>query len=139
MRGHRDVTIGQQRVLLSIARSPFYHTPLGEPDENRTPMRRIDVQVPETPFLGVRHPLDRLLCNRLSVMVQALSKAIHRFGPPDILNVDQGSEFTLFAWTDRLCRSPKRISPSCLYTCTVGQWMDGKGRDLDNILTLVVC
>ncbi len=53
--------------------------------------------------------------------VEALTEAIHRFGPPQIMNTDQGSQFTSFAWTDRLRRSGVRIS------------MDGKGRFLDNI------
>ncbi|PHP64527.1 IS3 family transposase, partial [Zhengella mangrovi] len=53
--------------------------------------------------------------------VEALSEAIHRFGPPEIMNTDQGSQFTSFAWTDQLRRSGVRIS------------MDGKGRFLDNI------
>ena len=53
--------------------------------------------------------------------VEALNEAIYRFGPPDIMNSDQGSQFTSFAWTDRLRRSAVRIS------------MDGKGRFLDNI------
>ncbi|WP_254696793.1 IS3 family transposase [Octadecabacter sp. SW4] len=53
--------------------------------------------------------------------VEALNEAIHRFGPPGIMNTDQGSQFTSFAWTDRLRRSGVRIS------------MDGKGRFLDNI------
>jgi putative transposase len=53
--------------------------------------------------------------------VEALNEAIHKFGPPEIMNTDQGSQFTSFAWTDRLRRSAVRIS------------MDGKGRFLDNI------
>jgi len=53
--------------------------------------------------------------------VEALNEAIHKFGPPEIMNTDQGSQFTSFAWTDRLRRSSVRIS------------MDGKGRFLDNI------
>jgi len=53
--------------------------------------------------------------------VEALNEAIYRFGPPDIMNSDQGSQFTSFAWTDRLRRSGIRIS------------MGGKGRYLDNI------
>ncbi|WP_425046779.1 IS3 family transposase [Primorskyibacter sp. S87] len=53
--------------------------------------------------------------------VDALNEAIARFGPPEIMNTDQGSQFTSFAWTDRLRRSGIRIS------------MDGKGRFLDNI------
>jgi putative transposase len=53
--------------------------------------------------------------------VEALNEAIHKFGPPEIMNTDQGSQFTSFVWTDRLRRSGVRIS------------MDGKGRFLDNI------
>jgi putative transposase len=53
--------------------------------------------------------------------VEALNEAIHRFGPPEIMNTDQGSQFTSFAWTDRLRRSGVRIS------------MDGEGWFLDNI------
>jgi putative transposase len=56
------------------------------------------------------------------VCVEALNEAIHKFGPPEIMNTDQGSQFTSFAWTDRLKRVDTRIS------------MDGKGRCLDNIL-----
>ena len=47
--------------------------------------------------------------------------AMAKYGPPEIMNTDQGSQFTSFAWTDRLRRSGVRIS------------MDGKGRFLDNI------
>ena len=50
--------------------------------------------------------------------VEALNDAIHKFGPPEIMNTDQGSQLTSFAWTDRLRRSGVRIS------------MDGKGRFL---------
>ena len=53
--------------------------------------------------------------------VDALNEAIHKFGSPDIMKTDQGSQFTSFVWTDRLRRSSVRIS------------MDGKGRYLDNI------
>jgi putative transposase len=53
--------------------------------------------------------------------VEALNEAIHKFGPPEIMNTDQGSQFTSFVWTDRLKRVGTRIS------------MDGKGRCLDNI------
>jgi putative transposase len=52
--------------------------------------------------------------------VEALNEAIHRFGAPDIMNTDQGSQFTSFAWTDRLKRAGCRIS------------MDGRGRCIDN-------
>jgi putative transposase len=53
--------------------------------------------------------------------VEALNDAIHKSGTPEIMNTDQGSQFTSFAWTDRLRRIGVRIS------------MDGKGRFPDNI------
>ncbi|SES37877.1 putative transposase, partial [Tranquillimonas rosea] len=40
---------------------------------------------------------------------------------PEIMNTDQGSQFTAFTWTDRLRRASVSIS------------MDGKGRFLDDI------
>lgn len=47
--------------------------------------------------------------------VEAPNKAIHTFGPPEIMNTAQGSQFTSFAWIGRLKRVRTRIS------------MDGKG------------
>ena len=56
-----------------------------------------------------------------AVCVEALKESIHRFGPPDIINTDQGSRFTSFVWTDLLKRAGCRIS------------VDGKGRCIDNV------
>ena len=53
--------------------------------------------------------------------LEALNEAIHKFGPPEIMNTDQGSQFTSFDWTDRLKRAKTKIS------------VDGKARYLDNI------
>jgi len=52
---------------------------------------------------------------------EALNEAACRFGPPEIMNTDQGSQFTSFAWTDTLKRAGVCIS------------MDGKGRCIDNV------
>ena len=54
--------------------------------------------------------------------LEALSEAIHKFGAPEIMNTDQGLQFTSFDWTDRLKRAKTKIS------------MDGKARYLDNII-----
>ena len=72
--------------------------------------------------------------------VDALNEAIHKFGPPDRMNTDQGSQFTSFAWTDRLRRSNVRISPShaCKHALP-GQWMDGKGRFLPSHASTMHC
>ena len=42
--------------------------------------------------------------------LEALNEAIHKFGPPEIMNTDQGSQFTSFDWTDRLKRAKTKIS-----------------------------
>ena len=52
----------------------------------------------------ISNTLEAELC------VDALNEAIHKFGPPYIMNTDQGSQFTSFAWTDQLRRSTIRIS-----------------------------
>jgi len=53
--------------------------------------------------------------------VEALSEAIARYGAPEIVNTDQGSQFTSKAWTEVLDAAGVRIS------------MDGKGRWIDNV------
>jgi len=53
--------------------------------------------------------------------VEALDEALGHHGPPEIFNTDQGSQFTSWAWTQRLREAGVRIS------------MDGRGRFLDNI------
>lgn len=53
--------------------------------------------------------------------VEALKDAIARFGPPEIMNTDQGAQFTGAAWITVLADAGVRIS------------MDGRGRYLDNI------
>jgi len=53
--------------------------------------------------------------------VAALEEAIARFGPPEIMNTDQGAQFTGSAWITTLTDTGVRIS------------MDGRGRCMDNI------
>ena len=50
-----------------------------------------------------------------------MDDALGCYGPPDICNTDQGSQFTFWAWTQRLKEDDVRVS------------MDGRGRFLDNI------
>ena len=87
------------------------------------PMRRGFLYLVAIMDWNTRMVLSWRISNTLDAdfCVEALNEAIHRFGPPGIMNTDQGSQFTSFAWTDRLRRSVVRIS------------MDGKGRYLDNI------
>lgn len=53
--------------------------------------------------------------------VEALNEAIAKHNPPEIMNTDQGSQFTGSAWIATLNEAGVRIS------------MDGRGRYLDNI------
>jgi putative transposase len=53
--------------------------------------------------------------------VEALEEAIEKYGPPQIFNTDQGSQFTSIAFTDVLKEHDIEIS------------MDGKGRWVDNV------
>jgi putative transposase len=70
-----------------------------------------------------RHVLSWRLSNTLdsSFCVEALEEALHRFGPPEIFNTDQGAQFTADVFTKPL--RDRRIAIS----------MDGKGRCLDNV------
>jgi putative transposase len=52
--------------------------------------------------------------------VEALEEAIARYGKPEIMNSDQGSQFTGFEWTQALKDAKVKIS------------MDGRGRWIDN-------
>ena len=52
---------------------------------------------------------------------KALDVAITKYGPPKIMNADQGSQFTGSAWITTLTDAGVKIS------------MDGRGRYLDNI------
>ena len=70
-----------------------------------------------------RYVLAWRLSNTLdaSFCTDALDEALARHGKPEIVNTDQGSQFTSFAFTGRLQAAGIRIS------------MDGRGRCLDNI------
>lgn len=89
-----------------MSRSSFYYTPKGETEINLALMRRIDGQFLETPFFGVRQMAwhtCKVLAWRISNTLEAdfcigaLDEAVHKFGPPEIMNADQGSQFTSFA------------------------------------------
>jgi putative transposase len=56
-----------------------------------------------------------------SFCVEALNEAIAKYGKPEIMNTDQGSQFTGAAWITTLTEADVKIS------------MDGRGRYLDNI------
>jgi len=60
--------------------------------------------------------LDTTFC------LSCLNRAIQTFGPPGIMNTDQGCQFTSEAWADALKEAKVTIS------------MDGRGRWLDNVM-----
>lgn len=56
-----------------------------------------------------------------SFCVEALDEAIAKHGAPEIMNTDQGSQFTGASWITTLTEAGARVS------------MDGRGRCMDNI------
>lgn len=54
-------------------------------------------------------------------MVDCLQEAVAHHGKPEIVNSDQGSQFTSKKWVECLQKQTIRIS------------MDGKGRAIDNV------
>ena len=72
---------------------------------------------------ATRKVLSWRLSNTLdaSFCVEALNEAIAKYGKPEIMNTDQGSQFTGAAWITTLTEAKIKIS------------MDGRGRYLDNI------
>ena len=72
---------------------------------------------------ATRKVLTWRLSNTLdaSFCVEALEEAISRYGKPEIMNTDQGSQYTGAGWITTLTNADIKIS------------MDGRGRYLDNI------
>jgi putative transposase len=72
---------------------------------------------------ATRKVLSWRLSNTLdaSFCVEALKEALAKYGKPEIMNTDQGSQFTGSAWITTLTDAKIKIS------------MDGRGRYLDNI------
>jgi len=72
---------------------------------------------------ATRKVLSWRLSNTLDARfcVEALNEAIAKYGKPEIMNTDQGSQFTGTAWVTTLTDATIKIS------------MDGRGRYLDNI------
>ncbi|AVR47102.1 hypothetical protein C7S20_18630 [Christiangramia fulva] len=74
----------------------------------------IDVYSRKIMGWGISNSLETKWC------LQVLEDAIKRHGKPEIINTDQGSQFTSAAWTLTLEEEGIKIS------------MDGKGRAIDN-------
>lgn len=74
----------------------------------------IDVYSRKIVGWGISNSMTRQWC------IDILKEAITRYGKPEIINSDQGSQYTSFAWTNYLTKEEIKIS------------MDGKGRATDN-------
>ncbi len=92
-------------------------------DVTYIPMRRGFLYLVAIMDWASRRVLAWRLSNSLdaSFCVEALEDALGRFGPPQIFNTDQGSQFTSLDFTQVLQAAGVQIS------------MDGKGRWMDNI------
>jgi len=87
------------------------------------PVRRGSLYLVAIMAWATRKVLAWRLSNTLhaSFCVEALEEAIDKYGPPEIMNTDQGSQFTGADWITTLSEAGVRVS------------MDGRGRYLDNI------
>ena len=76
-----------------------------------------------------RKVLSWRLSNTLSVefCTDALNEAIAKYGTPEIMNTDQGSQFTSFDFTNTLKDNNIKIS------------MDGRGSWKDNVMIEQLC
>ncbi len=94
-------------------------------DITYVPMRRgfmylcavIDVHTRFVVNWGISNTMTSLWCR------QIVEEAIEAYGQPEIINSDQGSQFSGFEYTSLLTERDKPIAIS----------MDGKGRAIDNI------
>ena len=75
----------------------------------------IDVYSRKILAWGISNTMSKQWC------LNVLQEAIARHGKPEILNSDQGSQYTSFLWTNFLEQNEIKIS------------MDGKGRATDNV------
>jgi putative transposase len=75
----------------------------------------IDVYSRKIVGWGISNSMSKQWC------LEVLKDAISRYGKPEIINSDQGSQYTSSAWTNYLEKEGIRIS------------MDGKGRATDNV------
>lgn len=74
----------------------------------------IDVYSRKIVGWGISNSMNKKWC------LNVLKDAITKFGKPEVINSDQGSQYTSFEWTNFLETSDIKIS------------MDGKGRATDN-------
>ena len=74
----------------------------------------IDVYSRKIMSYGISNTMTTKWC------LEVMEEGIKKYGPPEIINSDQGAQYTSLAWNDRLANEGIQIS------------MDGKGRATDN-------
>ena len=112
---HSGLSLNEQLELLSISKGCYYYKPVGMDPETHKIMKFIDEE--HLRFLGKGVVGMRDSSNAIEV----LERAIGQYGVPEILNSDQGSQYTCKEWIDSLNKHNIAVS------------MDGKGRCKDNI------
>jgi putative transposase len=92
-------------------------------DTTYVPMRHGFVYLIGLIDVATRRVLAHKLCTTLEAhhAVEIVEQAIHRFGTPEIVNTDQGSQFTAFEFTEAIKKQGIKLS------------MDGKGAWRDNV------
>lgn len=75
---HPALSVTAPCRLLSIPRSTFSHAPCGETAENLTLMRRLDEQVLQTPFHGVRQMTWHLRAEGVTVNPKRVWRLMRR-------------------------------------------------------------
>ena len=111
------LSVTRQSKLLSISRSSVYYRPKPVSPQTQALMNRIDRLHLELPFAGspMLPTMDMHFC------LTAVEEAIAGYGKPEMINSDQGSQFTSQVFTDLLKENDIRIS------------MDGTGAWRDNV------
>ena len=77
---HSGLSIVRRCELLSIARSSFYRTVVGESETNLALMRLIDEQFMECPWYGSRQMARHLRRQGLSVGRKRIRRLMHKMG-----------------------------------------------------------
>lgn len=90
------MSIRKQCTLLTVNRSSLYYRPKGELPENLKIMQIMDIYSRKILGWSISISLEAKWC------VEVLEDAVRRHRKPDIVNSDQGSQFTSALWTHTL-------------------------------------
>ena len=128
-------SLNAQLEVLGISKGTFYYEPKGENEENIKVMSEMSIDITYIPmrkgFMYLTAIIDVYsrcimawgLHNTLEKVnsIEVLHAAVNAYGNPEIINSDQGSQYTSEEWTSTCEDLGITIS------------MDGHGRCKDNI------